>query len=47
MIKIGLAIGTLSWGSYNNSAGYNFDGSWTDNSLLTGLSPSGYFGFGV
>ncbi|KAM0752391.1 hypothetical protein T439DRAFT_324472 [Meredithblackwellia eburnea MCA 4105] len=45
MIKVGLAIGTLTWGTLNMTAYHNYDGSWTGNTFTSG--PTGYFGFGA
>ncbi|KAL8277012.1 hypothetical protein RQP46_010546 [Phenoliferia psychrophenolica] len=47
MIKVGIAVGPLSWGTNNVSAEYNFDGRFADNTFTSGPSPSGQFGYGI
>ncbi|KAL8290016.1 hypothetical protein RQP46_002955 [Phenoliferia psychrophenolica] len=45
MIKIGMALGGMSWGSYNVSTARTFDGLFQDNTFTSG--PSGYFGYAI
>ncbi|KAM0746134.1 hypothetical protein T439DRAFT_294532, partial [Meredithblackwellia eburnea MCA 4105] len=45
MIKIGIALGPLSWGSYDNPSYRNYGGTFQNNILSSG--PNGYFAFGV
>jgi len=45
MIKIGMAVGTLSWGSYNSTDYRTSVGTYSDNVFSSGSD--GYFGFGV
>lgn len=45
MIKIGMAVGTLSWGSYNSTDYRTSVGIYSDNVFSSGND--GYFGFGM
>ncbi|ORY68034.1 hypothetical protein BCR35DRAFT_171718 [Leucosporidium creatinivorum] len=45
MIKIGMAVGTLSWGSYNSTDYRTSAGTYSNNIFSSGND--GYFGFGV
>ncbi|KAL8290115.1 hypothetical protein RQP46_003054 [Phenoliferia psychrophenolica] len=48
MIKVGIALGTLVWGSIRNPAGYTYGGTVTGNAFSTGSSNTpGYFGYGL
>lgn len=45
MIKIGIAVGTLSWGSQNSSDFRTSAGTFNDNTFTS--DSTGYFGFGM
>lgn len=45
MIKIGIAIGTLSWGSYNSTDYRSSAGTFSNNVFSS--ESAGYFGFGM
>lgn len=45
MIKIGIAVGSNTWGSSNGTK--TFNGSVLDNTLSSGSSLAGYFGYGI
>lgn len=45
MMKVGIAMGTLVWSSYNSPSFRTFGGLVTGNTLTSGST--GYFGYGV
>lgn len=45
MIKVGIAIGSMTWGSNNDPSVRPFGGIVKDNLFTSG--PNGYFGYGV
>lgn len=47
VIKVGIAVGTLVWGSITNPAGFTYGGNVTGNRFSSGPSDSGYFAFGL
>ncbi|KAM0751727.1 hypothetical protein T439DRAFT_300725 [Meredithblackwellia eburnea MCA 4105] len=45
MIKVGLPIGSMVWGSNNSTSQRTSNGTWTGNTLTSGAT--GYFGYGI
>lgn len=45
MIKVGIAVGVLSWQTFNETYGRNFGGSVQNNLFKSGST--GYFGYGL
>ncbi|GAA6027500.1 hypothetical protein JCM8097_007892 [Rhodosporidiobolus ruineniae] len=45
MIKVGIAIGGMVWGTDNRTAARTYAGTFTNNNLMSGTA--GYFGFGI
>lgn len=46
MIKIGVAVGLMAWGSYNQSD-YRTDGGSITNNVFKSNGGTGYFGYGM
>lgn len=46
MIKVGVAMGPLTWGTWNSTDARTYGASFTGNTFVSGGS-RGYFGYGV